>query len=76
MRKHFPHLSLRGFSDFGRESASSAHRYLNNRLSFGTAGFGPEGQLVGVDLRTILTTDHYGILRQEVGVFLFLLLAL
>jgi hypothetical protein len=53
-------------SSLGSENVSSVQRYSTNKGAFETAGFGPDGQLVGVDFLIIPGEGYFVYMKQEV----------
>ena len=53
-------------TDIGSENVSSIQRYSSEKGTFETAGFGPEGQLVGMDFLIVSGEGYFVFMKQEV----------
>jgi RHS repeat-associated protein len=52
-------------TDLGSGNVSSIQRYSTEKGAFETAGFGPEGQLVGVDFLIVLGEGYFVYMKQD-----------
>jgi len=53
-------------SELGNESVASIQRYSTEKGAFETGGFGPEGQLVGIDFPIVSGEGYFVYMKQEV----------
>ena len=56
-------------NDLGSENVSSIQRYVPDKGAFETAGFGPDGQPVGVDFPIIRGEGYFIFMKQDVPDF-------